>query len=495
MAHHLVGGEYELVFNGVELDAVRDGDAVAEGGARPSSSSGATSPARASRCCWRRWASCRRGSGCGSAATGPETEVLRRQVAGDVRIEWLGRLSDREKMERLKAADVFCAPSLHGESFGVVLIEAMAASTAVVASDLPGYANVARAGRDALLVPPGDAAPWRGPAPGARATRRSPPDWWPPASNGPPSSRWPAWPRPTSASTSGSRPAGRLVQSRPRSKALRDRNRRALAAPPPAPRGRRRRAAGRPRGHPHRRAAARRRDLGPPRRARRHRRGGRPTGPRAHHRHPSPGARVACPSGRPPPTPSARLVNLADGLSATSGVPVPDLFVLDDPGANMLLVGESSATPAVVVTSGLLDALDRIQLESVVAWAFAELRQGELPAASRGGDDGGPAGHHHRRRWARSARREAVQRVVRRRVLLRRRPRPRPPPRPGGRRPHPLPAGPAQRPASGWSGSAPPSVRRSPSRPTSGWPTPGCRCPACRPRPSLELRVEALRLL
>jgi heat shock protein HtpX len=36
----------------------------------------------------------------------------------------------------------------------------------------------------------------------------------------------------------------------------------------------------------------------------------------------------------------------------------------------------------VVVTSGLLDALDRVQLESVVAWAFAELRQGDLPAAS-----------------------------------------------------------------------------------------------------------------
>ena len=89
---------------------------------------------------------------------GPETESLRRKVAGDVRIEWLGRLSNREKVQRMRAADVFCAPSLHGESFGVVLIEAMAACTAVVASDLPGYANVARAGRDALLVPPGDPA-------------------------------------------------------------------------------------------------------------------------------------------------------------------------------------------------------------------------------------------------------------------------------------------------------------------------------------------------
>src|SRR3954447_22342808 len=91
------------------------------------------------------------------AGDGPDTERLRARVAGDVRIEWLGRISDEEKASRLRAADVFCAPSLRGESFGVVLLEAMAASTPVVASDLPGYANVARAGRDALLVPPGDA--------------------------------------------------------------------------------------------------------------------------------------------------------------------------------------------------------------------------------------------------------------------------------------------------------------------------------------------------
>ena len=39
---------------------------------------------------------------------------------------------------------MFCAPSLHGESFGVVLLEAMAAQTPVVASDIPGYARVAR---------------------------------------------------------------------------------------------------------------------------------------------------------------------------------------------------------------------------------------------------------------------------------------------------------------------------------------------------------------
>ena len=74
------------------------------------------------------------------------------------RITWLGRISDDEKARVMRGADVFCAPSLRGESFGVVLLEGMAAETPVVASDLPGYANVARADRDALLVPPGDVA-------------------------------------------------------------------------------------------------------------------------------------------------------------------------------------------------------------------------------------------------------------------------------------------------------------------------------------------------
>jgi phosphatidylinositol alpha-mannosyltransferase len=52
---------------------------------------------------------------------------------------------------------VFCAPALGQESFGIVLLEAMASGTAVLASDIPGYANVARRDKEALLVPPGDA--------------------------------------------------------------------------------------------------------------------------------------------------------------------------------------------------------------------------------------------------------------------------------------------------------------------------------------------------
>jgi phosphatidylinositol alpha-mannosyltransferase len=87
---------------------------------------------------------------------GPLSETLQHQYAHNPRIEWLGRVSDAERDRRLLAADVFCAPALGGESFGVVLLEAMAAGAAVVASSIDGYTNVATHQRNALLVPPGD---------------------------------------------------------------------------------------------------------------------------------------------------------------------------------------------------------------------------------------------------------------------------------------------------------------------------------------------------
>jgi phosphatidyl-myo-inositol alpha-mannosyltransferase len=88
---------------------------------------------------------------------GPETEALKAKYARDTRLQWLGRVDDTELARRLAGADVYCAPSLFGESFGVVLLEAMAAGTAIVASDLPGYRAVARPDEHALLVPPEDA--------------------------------------------------------------------------------------------------------------------------------------------------------------------------------------------------------------------------------------------------------------------------------------------------------------------------------------------------
>ena len=59
----------------------------------------------------------------------------------------LGKVSEEQKREELRRAEVLCAPSLRGESFGMVLTEAFAASAPVVASDIPGYRDVARDGR------------------------------------------------------------------------------------------------------------------------------------------------------------------------------------------------------------------------------------------------------------------------------------------------------------------------------------------------------------
>jgi phosphatidylinositol alpha-mannosyltransferase len=92
------------------------------------------------------------------AGSGPETDALQARCARDGRIEWLGVIDEGEKARRLRGATVACFPSIEGESFGVVLLEAMAAGAAVVASDLTGYRDVSSDGRDVLLVPPGDPA-------------------------------------------------------------------------------------------------------------------------------------------------------------------------------------------------------------------------------------------------------------------------------------------------------------------------------------------------
>src|SRR3954464_11707029 len=70
----------------------------------------------------------------------------------------LGKVDDETKVRALREADVLAAPSLGGESFGMVLTDAFAAGTPVVASDIAGYRGVVRDGHDGVLVPRGDAA-------------------------------------------------------------------------------------------------------------------------------------------------------------------------------------------------------------------------------------------------------------------------------------------------------------------------------------------------
>ncbi len=89
---------------------------------------------------------------------GDEDEV--REAAGDLvrHLRFLGQVDDADKASALRSADVYCAPHTGGESFGVVLVEAMAAGAAVVASDLHAFRRVLRDGVIGRLVPVGDGA-------------------------------------------------------------------------------------------------------------------------------------------------------------------------------------------------------------------------------------------------------------------------------------------------------------------------------------------------
>lgn len=72
-------------------------------------------------------------------------------------VTFLGLVSDRDKARALRAVDVYVAPHTGGESFGIVLVEAMAAQAAILASDLPAFRRVLEDGRSGRLFATGDA--------------------------------------------------------------------------------------------------------------------------------------------------------------------------------------------------------------------------------------------------------------------------------------------------------------------------------------------------
>jgi phosphatidylinositol alpha-mannosyltransferase len=81
---------------------------------------------------------------------------LRARLPRGMEVEFLGRVSDTRKAAVLAAADVYCAPNTGGESFGIVLVEAMAAGTAVVASNIDAFRRVLRDGDCGELAAVGD---------------------------------------------------------------------------------------------------------------------------------------------------------------------------------------------------------------------------------------------------------------------------------------------------------------------------------------------------
>jgi phosphatidyl-myo-inositol alpha-mannosyltransferase len=74
------------------------------------------------------------------------------------RVELLGQVSEADKARMLRSVDVYCAPNLGGESFGIILLEAMAAGTAILASELEAFRRVLEDGRAGVLFRTGDAA-------------------------------------------------------------------------------------------------------------------------------------------------------------------------------------------------------------------------------------------------------------------------------------------------------------------------------------------------
>lgn len=79
---------------------------------------------------------------------------------------------------------------------------------------------------------------------------------------------------------------------------------------------------------------------------------------------------------------AARLHNLVDGLCVVAGLPRPRVLVVDDDGMNALVVGTTAETAALVVTSGLVVGLSRIEMEGVVAHQLSHIRRGDALVAA-----------------------------------------------------------------------------------------------------------------
>ena len=160
-ARRALGGRYEVLFNGIEVDRYdgvppwpKTGPAVLFLG-RHEERKGLLVLLEAWRLLAGQWPSSPAGDPVlWVAGDGPETARLRQRFPQSASVRWLGVVDEDEKVRRLVGSDVLAAPALGGESFGLVLLEGMAAHAVVVASDIHGYRDAA--GGRAVLVAPGD---------------------------------------------------------------------------------------------------------------------------------------------------------------------------------------------------------------------------------------------------------------------------------------------------------------------------------------------------
>jgi phosphatidyl-myo-inositol alpha-mannosyltransferase len=149
------GGHFEVLFNGVDMARFESADPIHDERGRPTVLFlGRHEERKGLGVVLDAFALLDRPAVLWISGDGPAGEVQHRRHPESDRVHWLGTVSDAEVASRLAGADVLCAPSLSGESFGMVLLEGLAAGSSVVASDIEGYRTAA--GGHATLVPPGD---------------------------------------------------------------------------------------------------------------------------------------------------------------------------------------------------------------------------------------------------------------------------------------------------------------------------------------------------
>src|SRR3954447_15574623 len=156
-ARRFFGGRYAIVPNGVDLDPFARPHAPGEPGAPLRIAFvGQAVERKGLPVLLRAFEALRREVPAELIVIGSTADELAPLLVDGEGVIALGRVDDATKERALRDADLLCAPSLGGESFGMVLTEAFAAGTPVVASDIAGYRDVVTDGADGVLVPRGD---------------------------------------------------------------------------------------------------------------------------------------------------------------------------------------------------------------------------------------------------------------------------------------------------------------------------------------------------
>ena len=154
-ANRYLPGDYDVIPNGVAMPE----QAEPAGRENRIVFIGRHEPRKGLQVLLRAWPELRRRTGARLRVLGADPLQVRllltRLRVSDDGIDALGFVSEHERTEELLKAKAFVAPSLRGESFGMVLTEAFACATPAVASDIPGYRDVMTP-ETGLLVPPDD---------------------------------------------------------------------------------------------------------------------------------------------------------------------------------------------------------------------------------------------------------------------------------------------------------------------------------------------------